>query len=118
MEPSGPNRWQPVATAKDPQVARFGPTSRDYLGLRQPRHRHFAEATLQFADGLYAEAMQSALASIYTQASNRIAFEAVKEAFVVAVVAGLAHGTAWSQNEPPLVRAATCPAPRPSRDTH
>jgi class 3 adenylate cyclase/tetratricopeptide (TPR) repeat protein len=58
--------------------------------LQEQAQVHFAEATLQLADGLYAEALQNALASFETRTSNGISFEAVKEAFVVAVEAALA----------------------------
>lgn len=58
--------------------------------LQEQSQVHFAEATLQLADGLYAEALRNALASFDTRASNGISYEAVKEAFVVAVEAALA----------------------------
>jgi class 3 adenylate cyclase len=51
---------------------------------------HFAEATLQFADGQYADALRNALTALDTKVANGITFEAVKEAFVVGVDAALA----------------------------
>jgi class 3 adenylate cyclase/tetratricopeptide (TPR) repeat protein len=58
--------------------------------LQEQAQVHFAEATLHFADGLYAEALGSALSALETKVSIGVAFEAVKEACVVAVDAALA----------------------------
>ena len=51
---------------------------------------HFAEAALLLAEGNYADALRNAEASFETRHANGIAFEAVKESFVVAVEAALA----------------------------
>jgi tetratricopeptide (TPR) repeat protein len=58
--------------------------------LQEQAQVHFAEATLDFADGRFGEALQNALASLDTKEANGIAYEAVKDAFVVAVEAALA----------------------------
>jgi class 3 adenylate cyclase/tetratricopeptide (TPR) repeat protein len=58
--------------------------------LQEQSQVHFAEATLDLADGRFGDALQNALASLETKEANGIAYEAVKEAFVVAVEAALA----------------------------
>jgi class 3 adenylate cyclase/tetratricopeptide (TPR) repeat protein len=50
---------------------------------------HVAKATLLLAEGRYAEALQDAGAALETRHANGITYEAVKEAFVVAVEAAL-----------------------------
>jgi tetratricopeptide (TPR) repeat protein len=51
---------------------------------------HLAEAALLLAEGQYAEALRNAEASLETRHATGIAYEAAKEAFVVAVEAALA----------------------------
>jgi class 3 adenylate cyclase/tetratricopeptide (TPR) repeat protein len=58
--------------------------------LQEQAQVHFAEATLLLAEGKHVEALRSAEASFETRHSNGIAYEAVKESFVVAVEAALA----------------------------
>jgi class 3 adenylate cyclase len=58
--------------------------------LQEQAQGHFAEATLLLAEGKPAEALRSAEASLEARHSVGIAYEAVKEAFVVAVEAALA----------------------------
>lgn len=58
--------------------------------LQEQAQVHFAEATLDLADGRFGDALRNALASLGTKEANGIAYEAVKEAFVVAVEAALA----------------------------
>ncbi|MFN2628387.1 MAG: AAA family ATPase [Gaiellaceae bacterium] len=53
---------------------------------------HFAEAALLFAQGENVHALRSAERALETRHANGIAFEAVKESFVVAVEAALALG--------------------------
>ena len=58
--------------------------------LQEQAQVHFAEATLDFADGRFGDALQNALTALDTKETNGIAYEAVKEAFVVAVEAAFA----------------------------
>ena len=58
--------------------------------LQERAQVHFAEATLLMAEGKHAEALRSAEASLQTRHAVGIAYEAVKESFVVAVDAALA----------------------------
>ncbi|TML14470.1 MAG: hypothetical protein E6G33_10300, partial [Actinobacteria bacterium] len=58
--------------------------------LQEQAQVHFAEATLLLAEGKHVEALRSAEASFETRHSNGVAYEAVKESFVVAVEAALA----------------------------
>ena len=81
--------------------------------LQEQAQVHFAVATLQFADGLYAEAMRNALASLDTKASNGMAYEAVKEAFVVACDAALALGEVERAEELLGVVDALAPGHKP-----
>jgi class 3 adenylate cyclase/tetratricopeptide (TPR) repeat protein len=60
--------------------------------LQEQSQVHFAEATLLLAQGDNAGALRSAEKSLETRHANGIAFEAVKESFVVAVEAALALG--------------------------
>ena len=60
--------------------------------MQEQAQVRFAEATLLWAEGQYAEALRCAEASLETRHAMGSAYEAVKESFVVAVEAALALG--------------------------